>query len=91
MFGKKLETGMWGQREQQQIKKKNLKKKRCFGKVSQMVTKPNKDGVEKMIIQTGASFSDQVGCILRTENVPGSRKEGIEIRTSRENRVNFKM
>lgn len=56
-----------------------------------MVTKPNKDGVEKMIIQTGASFSDQVGCILRTENVPGSRKEGIEIRTSRENRVNFKM
>lgn len=28
MFGKKLETGMWGQREQQQIKKKKLKEKK---------------------------------------------------------------
>lgn len=32
MFGKKLETGMWGQREQQQIKKKNLKKKKMLWK-----------------------------------------------------------
>lgn len=80
-----------GDRESSNKLKKNLKKKRCFGKVSQIVIKTNKDGVEKMILQTRASFSDQIGCILRTENVPGSRKEGIEIRISRGHRVNVKM
>lgn len=70
-------------REQQQIKSE--RKDVWETSVGQVVTKVNTDGVEKMIIQTRAPLSEQVGYILRTEKVPGARQEGAEIRPRRGN------
>lgn len=40
-----------------------------------------------MIIQTRASFSALDGYALRTEKVPGTRKEGVRTRISRGKRL----